>query len=230
MIVTPTAATGALWDRWRDIAKIRRPIRYLIQQDFTSALNVSTKRAHEIIWWVRYRTTNRNHVLKVRTLKPGYFDASNTMLHMAFEILCRFVQNEFPMVHNTQQKKGLLYSMLPFLSRVPRGHIAGLHALDDYLNDDDVKNHWQTYERYTAIRDLYVWWMVERPNRLDCWTDPMIWKNMSDVERDSFSFGAPISQAWRDAHDKSSSLDAFYSMQDNEMLKNLIEIRGDLWT
>lgn len=229
MIVTPTAATGEMWDRWRNLAKIRRPIRYFIQQDLTSALNVSTRKAHDCVWWVRYRTTNRNHVLTARTLKPGYFDATTTMLHMAFEILCRFVQNDFPVVH-TKRKKGLLYSMLPFLSRVPRGHAVGLQALDDYINDEDVKSHAPSHAKYVAIRDLYVWWVVERPSRLDCWADPLIWKNVADVERDSFSLGAPISQAWRDAHDQCANTEAFYSMQDNEMLKNLIEIRDDLWT
>jgi hypothetical protein len=46
-----------------------------------------------ILDWIRYRTYDRYHVLHIKSLKPGYHDEDVILLHAAFEILERFVQN-----------------------------------------------------------------------------------------------------------------------------------------
>jgi len=46
--------------------------------------------------WIRYRTWDRFHVLKMRYLKPGYHDADERLINAIFEVLCDFMENEKP--------------------------------------------------------------------------------------------------------------------------------------
>lgn len=50
----------------------------------------------DLIWWVRYRTTNRFHVLKIGSLKPGWWDADTRILHASFALLEDYVEREKP--------------------------------------------------------------------------------------------------------------------------------------
>lgn len=49
----------------------------------------------DLIWWVRFRTTNRNHVVKT-DLTPGWWDSDTRLVHASFAILERFVEREKP--------------------------------------------------------------------------------------------------------------------------------------
>lgn len=51
--------------------------------------------ARDLIWWLRYRTTNKNHVVKT-DLTPGWWDADSRLVHASFAILERFVEQEKP--------------------------------------------------------------------------------------------------------------------------------------
>ena len=44
--------------------------------------------------WLRFRTWERHHVLKMRYLEPGWHDKDQILLHSMFEILCRFIEDE----------------------------------------------------------------------------------------------------------------------------------------
>ena len=50
----------------------------------------------EAVWWVRHRTINRNHVVKIATLNPGWHDADKKILHAMFQVLVDFVEGEAP--------------------------------------------------------------------------------------------------------------------------------------
>jgi len=53
-----------------------------------------TLRKIDIYNWIRYRTWNRYHVLKMRYLKPGWHDEDELLIHSMFEVLSQFVDGE----------------------------------------------------------------------------------------------------------------------------------------
>lgn len=53
-------------------------------------------RRFDLFHWIGYRTWKKFHVLKLRYLKPGYYDADTRLIHAMFEILCQFMENEKP--------------------------------------------------------------------------------------------------------------------------------------
>ena len=44
--------------------------------------------------WIRYRTWNRYHILKMRYLKPGWHDEDELLIHSMFEVLSQFIEGE----------------------------------------------------------------------------------------------------------------------------------------
>ena len=47
------------------------------------------EKVSQAYWWVRYRTTNRYHVMHTG-LEPGYYDPSDRILHAVMEEVTRF--------------------------------------------------------------------------------------------------------------------------------------------
>ena len=50
----------------------------------------------DLTWWIRYRTTNRFHVLKMPSMKPGWCDTDGRLLHASFTLLENYVEKEKP--------------------------------------------------------------------------------------------------------------------------------------
>lgn len=46
--------------------------------------------------WVLYRTTHKFHIIKLKTLEPGYYDIDHRMLHACFQLLVEYVEKEKP--------------------------------------------------------------------------------------------------------------------------------------
>ena len=80
-----------------------------------------------------------------------------------------------------------------------------------------------------AIRDLYLWWTVERPNRIDAHADPRIWKDVQRPERFMLSFNRH-DPSYDKALKQMSQTDEFYTQQDQAMLEKLISYRRNLWS
>lgn len=55
--------------------------------------------AHDLWWWIRHRTTNRYHVLRIGSLTPGWWDVDTRLLHASFTLLESYVENEKPFKH-----------------------------------------------------------------------------------------------------------------------------------
>lgn len=51
---------------------------------------------HDLLWWVKHRTTRRFHVLHIRSLKPGWCDTDHRLLHASFTLLEDYVEREKP--------------------------------------------------------------------------------------------------------------------------------------
>lgn len=52
---------------------------------------------HDLIWWVKYRTTHRYHVLNLGT-EPGYSDVMERLVHANFALLVSFMEIEYDTV------------------------------------------------------------------------------------------------------------------------------------
>lgn len=50
----------------------------------------------DIWWWMLHRTTHRFNRVKIKSLKPGYYDIDYRMLHACFQLLVDYVENERP--------------------------------------------------------------------------------------------------------------------------------------
>ena len=48
----------------------------------------------DIFWWIAHRTWRRFDRVKLRFLKPAYWDPDTRMIHSMFTILCDFVEKE----------------------------------------------------------------------------------------------------------------------------------------
>lgn len=94
---SPRAATAKEWKIWRKMARKKYPIRYYIKHilPYKTYLPVQW-RIRDAYWWVMHRIhpKHRYHVIKPKTLQPGYCDERELLLHASFGILCDFVERE----------------------------------------------------------------------------------------------------------------------------------------
>jgi hypothetical protein len=158
------------WDTWRAKMLVKYPIKYRIYrtiEDFRYWLFDSQFSWHELTkWWIlhRFHPKHRYHVLKPRTLKPGYLSPRDMILHAAMESLVSYMEHEG--------------------SRVC--------WLCDW-------NHAKTYYQMVRIRN---WWQNIYPTREIDWSDDSL--NHFEIEKQ---------------HD----------LEENKMLKELVDIRLYLW-
>lgn len=93
----PSAET---WESWKIKMLKEHPIRYRIYRtiwDFIYWLLDSQFSWHyRLKWWLlhRFHPEHRYHVLKPRTLKPGYISPSDMILHSAMECLISYMEHE----------------------------------------------------------------------------------------------------------------------------------------
>lgn len=125
---------------------------------------------------IAFRTYDKYHVVDTG-LQPGYYDKDHLMLHACFNLLKDFVEIE--------EANRELYGNKEELAKVPwwcsskrylrkHGHRLGLVSLSCWDNSkpEDVPNGgWsmkvirRQQKKYKRIRDLYLWWMKDRPIR-----------------------------------------------------------------
>jgi hypothetical protein len=232
LLIRPSAATGEFWYRQKRMAMHRHPVRYFAQNTLPVWLS-ARKRIWivEPIWWVRYRTIERNHIINTG-LRPNYHDGDMLLLHANFSILKRHVELGLASKNNdfmVQHKKPLLMTYGRWL-KSGVGRLSGLAYLDWLMSEDIAVTAPQHAETAKIIKRLYLWWVDERPQRIDPHSDPRIWK---DVERPPNDFlralGTPKPPAYRDALDQMSTMNTFYDDQDQAMLMKLVSIRTFLW-
>lgn len=229
---TPQSATGEWWDRRDDMLRRRAPVRYFIQHDVRIIVGRQKHRIRDQWWKIRHRTTDRFHIVNTG-LKPGYHDINERMLHASFALLVEYVEiglasKNFEDNGKDPIKRGLAY-------------------LDWEINDPQCAGH--QADTAATVKDLYLWWTVERPNRLNSWSAPEIWggegirAKMKERPRSLFtritgvSLGRPFRlglkkrpQEERYAGEMARSVEEFYDAQDDGMLMRLVEIRSGLWT
>lgn len=93
----PPAATSREWREWRKYAKEKYPIKYFLYEDLERWTWWPIKhKLQYTYWWVKHRfhPKHRYHVIKPRTLEPGYYDARTLILHAQMDILADFYEHQ----------------------------------------------------------------------------------------------------------------------------------------
>lgn len=97
----PFALTFDGWDDWNKTTKLEQPIKWFFVETIPEWCNEhfiwSIERLLKSAYWgVIHRVVpkHRYHVIKPRTLKPGYHNPYSLLLHSSFEILVDFVEHE----------------------------------------------------------------------------------------------------------------------------------------
>lgn len=225
----PSSATGEWWDRREDMLRRRAPVRYALQHDLPIIIKRQKHRLNDAWWKVRHRTTDRYNIVKTG-LKPGYYEINDRMLHALFALLVEYVE--------------IGLSSKNYGTELKDPKARGLEYLDWEINDPNCAG--PQAETAATAKELYLWWTVERPARLDSWSSPEIWPNRQTDERKSsfverlvgmrfgrknrlrLSMKQPKEE--REAGDLARKLEEFYDFQDTEMLVRLAGIRRGLWT
>jgi hypothetical protein len=87
------------WKRWQRKAQFRYPLRYLIQESLPSFFKYTVaKNLKNLYWSIRYKTTNRYHILNIGSKENGwthgYIDVRERILHASFALLVEFAETE----------------------------------------------------------------------------------------------------------------------------------------
>lgn len=230
LIPTPGAATSTEWKEWKGWAKSKHPLLYWFHWTFL----IECRRAKDKYWrdpinWVRYRTTDRYHVLHIHNLKPGYADCDRRMLHANFQLLEDHVEIRLANRNwSWFEEQGIKHRWNTRCAE------AGLAHLDWEINEPDCQHGTpgETQGDHARIKkELYLWWKYERPNRIDPWGSPVIWGKVERNPDEDFDDMLSNRNSERaNASDKAGALDEIHAEEDQQMLMRLIRVRRGMWT
>jgi hypothetical protein len=228
LIETPLSATSEEWEEWEINARRDHAFLYWLNWSLPGFAKYWHRRLWtDPVWWVRYRTIDRNHVLRVHTVKPGWMEPSDFMLHASFQLLVDHIELGLG-VRNFSwfEERGIRRR------RKRRYPEAGVAHLKWEISEPDcyhgVPGHTQGDHAKIKL-ELYDWWTRLRPLRIEPWSDSRIWKDRTIEGLTDFSLG-PRGQARRDAGEMAASLEEIHSEEDQEMLMRLVSIRPGLWS
>jgi len=227
----PEAATGEVWDRWERMTKARYPILYFLRKRVPTMVRVKRRQFNDAIWWVRYRTINRNHVMRIRGLKPGYYEPDTKILYTSFTLLREYVERGLA-CRNFRWYEERIPKWVPkwLKNHWPRkiNPQAGIDYLRWEIEDEDMQAQAPEQSANAAvIMRLYLWWTQERGERIDPHKDFRIWDGVEEPRGGMFTRTSPEYSA---ALDSMSKANEFYDAQDQAMLVKLIGVRRSLWS
>lgn len=164
-------------------------------------------------WWIIHRTIDRYNIIKIKSLKPGYYDYDTRLFHACFDLLVEYVEEAGGQM-DSDREMPLNYLEQGFSPAVARG----LAYFDWCISD--CPGH--QADNAKVAKNLYLWWNVERANRQEPFGMETIWKEWREDEGSSMRVGIP--------HRLAGELKEFYDAEDNEKLAQLIAIRSSMWT
>jgi hypothetical protein len=174
-----------------------------------------TRKLRDLKYWVRYRTTDRYHVIRCDGLGPGYHEIEDQMLHSMFGLLRSYVEDQCAHMY-----KWCGCPPMPGASKKELGLA--------YLNANPHKKE---------VMDLYRWWVEERPSRpepMDASGFSAVWAKRKDEERfektENGLYRMRFSEEESAASRLSNEIEERYHADDEAMMKRLIAIRRSLWT
>lgn len=238
----PGALSAKGWRLFNNEFKENAPIRWYIHQEFKREYIWPIRRGiSSLIWWIRYRTTSRYHVVRTG-LPPGYNEFDNVILHTNFTMLVDFVEVEQARHHSwtaKDNKKTLLEKYLPLyyvfkpFRRPDLGiaHNEWAATLDSpTIPPGERSVHQAETARETLV--LYIWWTKTRPSRYV--KEPALYSDQglgifSSLDED-FDENAEDYVAYKKQMHDAEKVDAIWEDEDTSMLIRLMKIRKSLWT
>ncbi len=245
------AATVDEWQDWRKESKQKSPkIYWLIETGFPAVwdfLCIPYEKYKSCKHFLYNGFVAKEHVLKTKFKFGEYHSISDRILHANFETLVDFLEREKAW-HSVlwDEEIRAKYKKFFYLKQYfDFGQLTCFPASHDYLqweialkNDDGTPTH-QAIKAKEHL-DLYYWWKIERPARIEPFSDDSIdnyLKEKYGEEATSFMWyfsknsiiSAEDRQKYSDHLDESSKLEDKYQQEDEDMLIRLIKAR-DMWT
>jgi hypothetical protein len=235
----PGALDSHGWSLFNEEYKENAPIRYWIMHDLRYGAIMPVKwKYQDLMCWIRYRTTERNHVVNTG-LKPGYHSADTQLLHVSFNILKDFVEVELAWRErwsdkstHTLAEKYLPFYFVFFPFREPN---LGIQSLEwqATLDDPNLPPYEQSVEQAVNAREilaLYRWWLArdKRPEAKYPEYDKQGLGEMACLHPD-FDTSAPDYVAHQKATEDRQKQDEEWQNEDTQMLIRLAKVRQSLW-
>jgi len=210
----PAALSWDDWEVWKASTKGAHPIQYFFRSTLTSWFRVRKMVVHDWLNLIKYRVhpKHRYHVIKPRSLKPGYHDFDSRIRASAFDLLSVFAEK---------------YLM--------GDGIKGTKWHDDDIPEPDAYDYQlliDQIDRESRIIELRNWWVIERPTRdIDSLITkpdepegaPFSWM-LSEKYRDTQEF-----QIHRDYYNKISELEQQFFEEDTKKFHELVDLLPHLW-
>jgi hypothetical protein len=161
-----------------------------------------------LVWFVRHRTIDRFNIIKIKSLKPDYYEYYERMLHGCFALLLEYVKE----LGYGCEKRGLSY-----LDEEIEG------GIEDNI-EESMRKSQREYEK--IVKELYLWWVFERPKRVNPWdlVDHVNWTIPIVFDRTK-----PEIVLWESQCKAAEEEKERQNEEDNLMLQKLISIRLFLW-
>lgn len=264
----PGAQTSEGWYTWTKAAKKTHPIRYwIVEEGFDyvqNFVNWPTDQLYSLKYYINNRWVTRTHALTAhpRDIKPGQWqDVGNRFLPCLFNELVDFVEIESAWSHIAWgDKEARAKYDPPFWAsgwcrwRTWRSPAAGIDHLDWAMTltlgedwgiekgSEDFGKPTSQAERAKEIKELYTWWTVERPKRVDPhdasgWTE-YCEERRQEKDEDGNMFGLfgreektpEEKQRVTKLLDDCQKLEQAHEQEDEDMMIRLIKTRYALWT
>lgn len=257
----PHAETSKGWRLWKEAAKESHPIRYwIVEEGLDYAQNFvywPIDKIYSVKYYINNRWVSRTHQLTAhaRDIRPGdWCDVGNRFLPCLFNELVDFVEIELAWWHlvwaepqERDKYKMPWWAVGWWRVRTWRNAQAGLDNLDwqrklvweeDHCAEGSPNIGQPTPQAVNAqeILDLYTWWTVERPKRVDP-HEASGWSAICDRRRASGKDLLDFEDRTKDEEDESSKaldllhkLEEQYEQEDEDMMIRLIKVRRGLWT
>lgn len=237
----PRALGLGEWDKWKQEAKQKHPIRYWLAeegldyiQDFVSfPKDVYNK----ISYYINNRWISKTHALTSNMKKGDYYDLDTRIIECLFDELVNFVEVELAWhrVAWSDKEKAPWWRRV-FRFRTWRSPEHGIDHLNWEIslkyNDDwdkDNERYGQPTPQAEAAKEklaLYNWWK-QRANR----PDPHDASGWSEYCRTNPKFLDTLGSAEsKMTLDRLNEIEKRYDGEDTEMLIRLIKVRKSLWT
>lgn len=192
--------------------------------------------------FIRYRVYDRYNIIKIHSLKPGYWDADTRLLHGMFDLLVDFIEIEKAHMHKIFDDTGKykwykrLHGWVPFIK--DRDPEAGLDYLDweiEFAKDCPGQS-----ESAQEQKILYLWWK-KFPERKDPWQEwydfhDSMWSKYALLVKDLSRFNMGKIMTGLELNEESrllkrcQELESSNTQEEEDMLIRLIKVRECLWT
>lgn len=198
----PFAATLEGWKDYKEQCKdSSRKVKfgYWLSEDGLDWIQDIALYPHDVYYaiktYLKNRYVTKTHLLSTNLTPGTWYDLDTRLLYGCFTSLVDFVEEE--KVH-----------MWRFMSKNERPKFsskeeAGIAYIDWEISlGDESPSQAQSAKE---IKELYLWWKHERPNRIDPWSDEYNGDDPLTLETEQYQ-------------------------EDTAMLVRLINVRRDLWT